>query len=396
MQIHTKLPGESLQDIAVKYGISEGELRAINQIGEGEAAEGEELLILYPTRSYTVQHGDTPEGIALRFGIRKNDLYMLNPWLYDAPFRAGQKIALKYGERRGGMAVANGYCFKGCDKRALGRALPYLTYVTFAAAVADRRGVHRSVDFRKEAKMVVDERKIPLLRVYDRYTERYLCGEDHAKFAEAMISLAIADGYKGLVINSCPLSNSAEEFIDFLMILRKRMIGCDLILITEIDENSPLEFSEYADGSVMYYPKFAMDDPPSFEDGERRILSDFACRAESAKTFIDLPSVVRHDGDFLSHGELRRQARKRGYKARVDENTLLSHVSDGKQGEYCFASMKCIKALLDLTSEFDYMGISFDVMRTPLSHIMMYNSMFKTSYLSSVRTREGCSRAGEE
>ena len=56
------------------------------------------------------------------------------------------------------------------------------------------------------------------------------------KFAEEMIELALGSGYKGIVLDSCPLSDSAEEFSSFLMILRKLMIGCDLILITEIKD----------------------------------------------------------------------------------------------------------------------------------------------------------------
>ena len=396
MQIHTKSPEESIKSIAENYGVSEEIIRSINELSDTEAAEGEEMLILIPTRSYTVQHGDTPERIALRFGIRKNDIYSLNPWVQHSGLKVGQSLALKYGERKGGMAVANGYYYKGCDIKMLKRAIPYLTYVTFAEGVADERGVRRSADFSKEVSLANNERKIPLIRVYDRYTDRYKSGGDMTSFAEALINLALIGGYKGLVLDSCLVSDSADEFSAFLMILRKLMIGCDLILITEINEKSPLEFSEYADGSVMYYPKYAMNEPPSFIDGERRLLSDFACRGESAKTFIDLPSLAMRGKEHLTICDALKQARKSGCKVDHNESTLLSHIRDRKQGEYSFSSLKNIKGLLELISEFDYMGICFDIMRTPLSHLMMYNSMFKTSYYNSVRTREGCSRAGEE
>ena len=396
MQIHIKSDGESLRDIAEKYGISEDNLIMINELSEGEAADGEELLILIPTRSYTVQYGDTPERIALRFGIRQSDIFSLNPWVKSSELRQGQTLALKYGERRGGMAVANGYFYKGCKAELLRRAMPYLTYVTFAGAVADERGVRRSADFNREVALATEEKKIPLIRVYDRYADRYKRGGDLNEFAEELIAIAQDGGYKGIVLNACSLKNSAEEFSSFLMILRKLMIGCDLILITEINEESPIEFSEYADGSVMYYPKYALDDAPSFAEGERKILSDFACRSESAKTFIDLPSLVRRGKEFVTIGEMMKMARRNRWSIEHNESTLLSHIRDRKQGEYSYSSLQNIKALLELTNELDYMGICFDIMRTPLSHLMMYNSMFKTSYYNNVRTREGCSHVGEE
>ena len=399
MQIHIKRSDERLCDIAEGYGISEKALRMINEIEEGEPCEGEELLILTPTRTYTVQYGDTPERIALRFGIRASDIFMMNPWA-DKTLKVGDRLALKYDERPYGMAMANGYCYSGCDRKKLIRTMPYLTYITFAGAVADERGVRRSADFKEEISLALKEKKTPLIRAFDRYPERYKKEEDLTPFAEALIEVAQADGYKGIVLDSCSLSDSAKEFSSFLMILRKLMIGCDLILITEINEKSPLEFSEFADGSVMYYPKYAMENAPSFNDGERSVMADFACRGESAKAFIDMPSLAKRGADFCTVTEALKKARKCGASVRKNENTLLCHMGDGKQGEYTFASLQSIKALLELASEFDYMGICFDIMRTPLSHIMMYNSMFKTSYLFSdtynIRPREGCSRGVEE
>ena len=396
MHIHIKRNDECIRDIAKEYGVPEENLRQINEIYEGDAAEGEELLILTPTRSYTVQPNDSLERIALRFGVLKKDILAQNPWLCDKALRVGDRIAVKYGERTGGMAVANGYFYKGCSEDALRRALPFLTYITFGSAVADKEKIARSFDDSREVRLANNEKKIPLVRVYDKYTERYKSGENLTAFAEGLIELAKSGGYKGIVMDACALSNSAEEFTAFLMILRKLMIGSDLILITEINDKSPIEFSEYADGSVIYYPKYAEENPANFEDGERRAMADFACLGESAKVFIDLPAPVIYDGRYTTYGEAMAAARRNGYKVEHNESTLLSHFSDRKQGECVFTSLNGIKALLDLTREFDYMGVCFDIMRTPLSHLMMYSSMFKTSYFNSVRTREGCSRGVED
>ena len=396
MHIHTRKDGESIARIAERYGVWEEDVRQINDIGSGEAAVGEELLILIPTRSYTACHGDTLERIALRFGVPKRELISQNPRLHNRQPRPGERIALKYGERQYGTAVANGYFYKGCTRGALEFSLPYLTYVTFCSAVADRRNIRRTNDDRVEVTIANREGKIPLLRVYDRHPERFSSGENPERFAEEMITIARNGDYKGIVLDTCRLGDSAKDFCAFLMVLRKMMIGCDLILITEINGESPIEYSEYADGSVMYYPKYALQNPPDKVMGERRILSDFACRGESAKTFIDLPSVTRYRDGFITYGQAMRMARREGLEIVKNESTLLSHLTDRKQGECVFSPLSGVRYLLDLAREFDYMGICFDIMRSPLSHLMMYNTMFKTHYYNSVRTREGCSHGGEE
>ena len=396
MKIHRTLAGESADKIAEKYGISEEFVRRLNDMDNLQPTEGEELLILTPTRTYTVKQGDTPERIALRFGIRKKDIYMQNPWLCGATLTPGEKLALRYDDRVHGMSVANGYFYKGCSEERLRRVMPFLTYVTFASALANERGISRTLDVNHAVKLVSEEKKIPLMRVHDNFPERYKSDKDLTRFAEEMIELAQEGGYKGIVLDSCSLSDSADEFSSFLMILRKMLIGCDLILITEINEESPIEFSEYADGSALYYPKYAFENPPSFEEGEKHLLADFACRGESAKTFVDIPALAARLGSYTTIDDALNTARRNKYCINNNENTLLSHLRDRKQGEYKFASLSCVKAILDLIAEFDYMGICFDIMRTPLSHLMMYNAMFKTSYYTSVRSAEGCSRVGEE
>ena len=392
MKIHTTKAGESIKDIAKEYEVNEEAIRRINEIPSGEAAVGEELLIQIPTRSYTTQYGDTIDRISLRFGIRKNELYALNPWIIGNELSPGENLTLRICEKRMGSAAANGYFYKGCRTEKLMRAMPYLTYVSFATARADRGGIRKTLDTRREVAICNENNKIPLIKLYDDYPERYKNGENLKGFAEALIELATDGNYKGVVLDACPLSNSAKEFSAFLMILRKLMIGCDLILITEIDENSPIEFSEYADGSILYYPKYAMSEPLSFEDGEKRVISDFACKGESARAFIDLPSLALSERGYVSIDDANALARRRGYEIKTNENTLLSHLEGRKQGEYRYTSLSGTKALLELAREYDYMGICFDIMRSPLSHLMMYDSMFKTSYTTNVRSREGCSR----
>ena len=396
MKIHTKRHGENLSQIAEEYATDEEIIKKVNELDFTEPADGEELLIVQPTRTYRVQFGDTPEGIALRFGIRKEELLLSNPDIIGRQLVPGESIILKTGERPLGMAVSNGYLFDGCSAEKLMRALPFLTYVTFCSAVADRSKIRSTFNDRETVEKVTKLKKIPLIRIYDKHTERYESEKELTPFAEQMIAYALDGGYKGIVLDTCSISISASDFSAFLMILRKLMIGCDLILITEINENSPSEYSEYADGSVIFYPKYVCSPNTSFEEGERKLLSDFACNGESAKTFIDLPSLALCKGGYMNISDALKLARGRECEITKNESTLLSHFNDKKQGEIRFPSMENLKRIFDLIAEFDYMGICFDIMRVPTYQLMMYNSLFKTSYMNGVRTREGCSRGVEE
>ena len=308
----------------------------------------------------------------------------------------GDTIVIKRGERSLGMSVANGYFYNGCDLEKLKRALPFLTYVSFGSAISQKNQIRRIMDDSRYVKLVKDMRKIPLVRVFDSYKDRYRLKDNLEDYAEELIAFATEGGYKGIVLNACQNNNSAESFSSFLINLRKLMIGCDLILITEINEDSPTEFSEYADGSVLYYPKYSMENPRSFDDGERAVLEKLATSCESAKIFVDLPSLARCGKDFVNINSALENARRGKCEILQNKSTLLSHFSDKKQGEYVFPSLSSIEEILKLVGELDYMGICFDIMRTPLNHLMMYSALFKNAYHTSVRTREGCSHANEE
>lgn len=390
MQIHTVESGETVKDIAEKYGVSEDSIRASNGLSTGEGAVGEQLLVLIPTRSYTVRAGDSLDRISLRFGVRKKDIIAMNPHLCAGKLKCGQNITLRSSERPYGMSVANGYFYKDCTEDRLIEMLPYLTYLTISSYCADEKGIKRIFDDKRALKIGAEADKIPLVRIYDRYNEKYKNEEARKRFAQELINIA-SNGYKGVVINAAGKNAIEEEFSEFIVEMRKKMMGLDLILLVETDPASPISFSEYADGNIISYPKYAQDEPKSFEEGERKLFPDFACRGESAKAFVDLPALARLGERFLSINEVIEEARKAKAKIKNDEKSLISSF-ECRDGTWRYTSLENIKAILELVGEYDYSGVCFDIMRTPISHVMMYNAMFKTSYHTSVRTREGCSR----
>ena len=394
MQIHTVEEKETLDDIARAWGVPKDTLEKNNGLSRGERpAVGEELLILTPTRTYTARDGDSLERLSMRFGIRRCELLGMNPSLFDG-ISKGDVVILKYDERTHGMAASNGTLYKGYSNEALRRALPYLTYVSVAEAVADGDDIRETFDSSEALALINDHDKVPLLRIYDGGdAERYKDSGWREHFIEKMITVAKKKGYKGITYaGTAGRAGDASRFAEFILELRKRMIGCDLILITEITDSTPLEVSELADGSILSYDKCARTEKPSFENGEKAAYGRFACDGESSKTFIELPAFASDNNGFIPSSDAIASARRGGCRIDTDKDSLISSFTARRTGKTSYNSLKNIKARLDLLSELGFMGISFDIMRTPISYLMMYNALFKTVSYTGIRPREGCSR----
>ncbi len=393
MKIHTFKKGEKICDIAKSYGICEECLISSNLKGCENAAAGEELLVLTPTRTYVLKKGDTPERLALRFGVQTKDILAQNPRLLSEGATPGKTVTLKQDVRMYGTAPTNGYFYKGCDMKRLECALPYLTYITVGAAVAERDEIRFDFNDGDLLKMLYEHSKIPLLRIYDNSVKRdFSSKEKISAFVAKIINAAISHNYQGVVLSSETAGGDFKNFGEFLLELRRAMIGCDLILILEIDENTPTEIAELADGNVLFYPKFALSPETSFEDGERRIFSDFAVNCESAKTFIDICALAKHDNGFITTEDALKRARECGAEISTGEKSLISEFTDKKSGKCTFTSLSNIKCIYDIIEEFGFMGASFDIGRTPITHLLMYNMCFKTAVHTYSRAKEGCSR----
>ena len=169
------------------------------------------------------------------------------------------------------------------------------------------------------------------------------------------------------------------------------MIGCDLILITEMNEETPYESCEYADGSVLSYAKYAMEDIPDFKDGEEKVYSDFAVGAESSKTFVDIPSLAAVGDGYDTLNSALVSARRAGVEIIRNESTLICEFRHKSKGRCRYTSLKNIKAILDILNEYGFMGISFDIMRTPENLLMMYSALFRST---TPPVREGATGCG--
>ena len=80
MEIHTVKSGDTIFSIADSYGALPSYVSEVNEINKRTPlCEGEELLLLFPTRTHTVRDGDTLSSISMRFDTKKREIIRANP-----------------------------------------------------------------------------------------------------------------------------------------------------------------------------------------------------------------------------------------------------------------------------------------------------------------------------
>lgn len=392
MYIHTVNNGETLYHIARKYGTSAVKIAENNGLtNPDELSVGQKLLILTPTRIYTVRGGDTLDKISGRFGISKRILYQNNPCLMGCDkVRPQTQLALKYDTPTHGAIPVNGYYFKGCGEEKIKFALPYLNYLTISAYKSEYGRLAQLFDDIGAINLARENKKIPIMRIYDNRTlGDILCNLED--FCDKISDIASRRGYKGITLAA--YNSSREEGYDELLFkIKKRLIEEGLFLFTEIDANIPYKPEDISDGSILLYEKCHLKDIPSFEEGERRAYTEYAEVGDAGKTFIDFSPFAHAKESPITKNEATRLAYKARRQISYDPERHICKFeykefsSPSKENlSICFDSPENTKAKLDLLSKLGFMGISFDIMRIPTYEIMMMNACYSLGmdYLSS-------------
>lgn len=104
LTIHVLQRGETLEALAQIYGVSLAELLRLNGLNDSQSAQvGQRLLVPSQiiadgsTQPYTVQHGETLESIANRFGVALAELIQINGIVDPSQVYGGQVLKLPSG-----------------------------------------------------------------------------------------------------------------------------------------------------------------------------------------------------------------------------------------------------------------------------------------------------------
>lgn len=373
MIIHTVKQGDTVFSIGRKYSTSPIKIIENNCLPYPDhLIPGQQLLILVPTRTYIVRGGDTVLKVCRRFGIKKNALLANNPSLHGrSVLHAGTELAIRYNAPLYGSVSMNGYVYEGTSSDRFRTLLPYLTYVTFASFGLKHPWVEES---KKEG-------KIPLLKM--KWQD--LCSAKEAYALEKIILEAKAAGFSGITLTSPPPDCGQNECIDFLILVKKKLLGTDMLLFQEIEADRKGEYAEVADGIVVMYEKCQKTEIPDFENGEYKTMKEFIKNVDAEKSFLEFSSFGYDGEKALNMLQIHKIALK--YKAEIKNDTrkMVSMIdySSYKNGEkrplrIHFESLENIKAKLGLMHEFGFIGAAVDIGRVPISYVMMLYSMFSS------------------
>ncbi len=133
MTIHTVKQGETVSSIARRYGVPLSRIVTDNFLDDpGRLSVGRDLIIRFPSVTYTVVGGDTLSSIAARYGVSINSLYRNNPVLGGSDTIVPGQVLTVIGEEPvfSDPVAFNGYVYPFVDRTVLRRTLPYLTYLS--------------------------------------------------------------------------------------------------------------------------------------------------------------------------------------------------------------------------------------------------------------------------
>ena len=215
MRIHTVKEGDTIFKIARKYATSPAKIIENNALTRPDRLyPGQKLIILTPTRTYTVRGGDTLNSIAIRFAIDNEELKRNNPALAGADrIYPGQIIAVKYGEKEFGNAVVNGYYSKDTEKERLCLFLPHLTYLTIASHKWENNRLFRLFNYEEALALSKDTDVFPIMRVYISAPLNELIANEE-KFIQAVISEAESSDFFGISLcGACARENGFDKFL---------------------------------------------------------------------------------------------------------------------------------------------------------------------------------------
>lgn len=153
MIIYTVKNGDTLYEIANRYGTSPEILARDNQLATPAALTvGETLVILQPKTVYTVREGENLYGVAQRFGVSIGDLWRNNAFLGGrTDLSAGEVLTIVPEDPTYGREVAtNLFVYPSVDRAVLRTALPFLTYLTLFAYGVEEDGELVDIDGEEE------------------------------------------------------------------------------------------------------------------------------------------------------------------------------------------------------------------------------------------------------
>ncbi len=166
MDIYVVQPGDTIISIANKFSVPIYQLIQDNGFGNTiHLANGQAIVIVYPTNTHIVREGDTLQSIAEAYNTTLLQLLRNNSFLSDREYiYPGETLVISYDTR--GKLVTNGYAYPFINQGSLTKVLPYLTYLSiFNYRIMDAGEIIKYNDDTQMIETAITFGTIPLLMI---------------------------------------------------------------------------------------------------------------------------------------------------------------------------------------------------------------------------------------
>jgi spore germination protein len=249
MQIYVVQPGDTLQMIAERYGISAEKLASDNGLDPlSTMVIGQSIVIASPEQIYIVKEGDTLTSIARDYNISVMQLLMNNPDLSSREeLRTGEEIIISY--NRLGYITTHGNTVAYINIDNLRKTLPYLTYLSILNYTATAEGdIFTFYDDTEIIQLARQYQVIPLLLL----TTLTIQGEANIVIAydillnddfqnrqiENLLTILRTKGYSGVNLSFEYVNSSSIELYEkYLLNIANRLIQEGYLVFVTVNPN---------------------------------------------------------------------------------------------------------------------------------------------------------------
>lgn len=399
MNIHVVQPGETIDTIANKYGVSAKRLIQENELTDPNSLViGETIVILYPELTYMIQEGDTLLGIANAHNVTVMQILKNNPYLSEREFiYPGEEIVISYRYDKNREISVNGYAFPFIDERILRKTLPFLTYLTIfnyritddgeIVDIDDAEIVRIATEYGVASIMIISTSTATQERNYELIHNILISDVIQNRLIDNVLTNIKVKGYYGLNVDFQDVLPSDQQlYVDFIEKITSRLNqeGYEVFVTitpttfeTEIGRMyQGLDYAgigQAANGTILLSYEWGFDlripiGVISFSEVKQSL--DYAVtQIMPGKIYIGIPSIGYvwklpfEEGisiaNAISHSNAIELAREVGATILYNEISEAPFFQYVSEFEYIvwFKDARSIDALVKLVPEYDLQGI---------------------------------------
>lgn len=246
MLIYTVKRGDTLAEIARRYGVPVNRLAADNVLRSGDRlVPGQSLLIQADSVRYILREGQTLFSLSQEYGVPLEALIEANPDLNPISLRAGDVVIIPAAapvQKR--PIIANGYAYPTINTNSLNCVIPFLTFISLFSYTLTPQGELTAPDDSDLIYRAVRSAVMPLMvvtNIFDgTFSTEALTGilesdEARARLTEAILYELDSKGYYGVNMDIEYIApDDRESYNDFLRTLADRLHERGYVLVTAL------------------------------------------------------------------------------------------------------------------------------------------------------------------